>query len=102
MPATAYFILADHGKLGRSWVERDANETDLETTIRDLIGLQIDNPVRVIAVDPSEGWSRDVSEDIAREIAFRHAGEVCHPKLIEFVEAHCGTLLANELTADAA
>lgn len=94
---TLHFILASFGGAGTSWVERDPNDMDRATTIRDLIGMQIDHPLRVIAVDPSEGWSRDVSEDIAREIAATH--EPLHPRLIEFIAFHCGEVLANEMEA---
>jgi hypothetical protein len=35
---------------------------------------QFNNPVRVVAFNTSEGWSRDVSEDVAREVVRRIAG----------------------------
>jgi hypothetical protein len=35
---------------------------------------QFNNPVRVVAFNTSEGWSRDVSEDVAREVVRRVAG----------------------------
>ena len=35
---------------------------------------QFNNPVRVVAFNTSEGWSRDVSEDVAREVLRRVAG----------------------------
>jgi hypothetical protein len=93
-----YFILADHGKFGASWVERDVNETDRATTVADLMDMQIDDPVAVFCAEDGH-WS-DVSEDVAREIAGKH--EALHPKLIEFIELHAGTRLANELVEDAA
>jgi hypothetical protein len=32
---------------------------------------QYNNPVRIVCFNTSEGWARDVTEDIAREIADR-------------------------------
>jgi len=47
-------------------------DTDIETVITDLFdGQQYKNPVRVIAFNTSEGWSRRVSEDIARDLQQR-------------------------------
>jgi hypothetical protein len=42
--------------------------TDLETVVTDG---QYSNPVRVVAFNIAEGWSRDVSEDIAHELRRR-------------------------------
>ena len=44
-----------------------------ETVIISLLDGQYSNPVRVIAFNTAEGWSRDVSEDIAVELAMRLA-----------------------------
>ena len=44
---------------------------DLETVISDLLKGGYSDPVRVISFNTSEGWSRDVSEDVARELQCR-------------------------------
>lgn len=94
-----HFILADFGRRGTAWVERDPNDMDRETTIRDLMGMQIDRPLRVIEVNVSEGTSRDVSEDIAIEIAARAQRDpLCQP-LIDFVHDNASAALARELRA---
>jgi hypothetical protein len=36
--------------------------------IRNISDGQYNNPVRVVAFNTAEGWSRDVTEDIAREM----------------------------------
>jgi len=36
--------------------------------IRNISDGQYSNPVRVVSFNTAEGWSRDVTEDIAREI----------------------------------
>lgn len=55
--ATTHIVLDDFGlNLGRAYVEN-------------MIAGQYSNPVRVVAFNTEEGWSRDVSEDIARAVA---------------------------------
>jgi hypothetical protein len=69
-----YLVLVDYGgHLGRAWPETDEERTDRETVIRDLFEGQYSDPVRVVAFNTAEGWSRDVSEEIADELAQRLA-----------------------------
>jgi hypothetical protein len=49
---------------------------------------QFNNPVRVVAFNTSEGWSRDVSEDVAREVLRRLAGRRLAASLRQFVETY--------------
>jgi hypothetical protein len=67
------YLVIDHlgGRLGRVWRETDAETTDLETVITDLLDCQYSNPVRVIAFNTAEGWAKDVSEDVAHELRRR-------------------------------
>jgi hypothetical protein len=74
-PPTAYFPPRRHhlprrdfGRNGRAYLETDTAEADRETIIRNFISGQYDRPVRVVAFNTAEGWSRDVSEDIAHEV----------------------------------
>jgi hypothetical protein len=53
----------------RSWRETDEQSTDRAAVIQDLLEGQYSGPVRVIAFNTAEGWSRDVSEEIADELA---------------------------------
>jgi hypothetical protein len=64
-----YLVMDDLGRLGRVWPEADAEATDLETVITDLLTGQYKNPVRVVAFNTAERWSEDISEDVAEEIA---------------------------------
>src|SRR5271169_4101607 len=68
---TIYLVLKDYGKLGSAYVETDPAEADRETIIRNFLSGQYDNAVRVVAFNTAEGWSWDVSEDIAREVLQR-------------------------------
>jgi hypothetical protein len=64
-----YLVLDDFGgRLGRAWSETGEKHTDRETLITDLMTGQYSNPVRVVAFNTAEGWSRDVSEEIADEL----------------------------------
>jgi hypothetical protein len=65
---TVYLVEEDFGRNGRAYLETDATEADRDTIIRNLISGQYDDPIRVVAFNTAEGWSRDVSEDIAYEV----------------------------------
>jgi hypothetical protein len=58
-------------RVGRAWRETGQERCDRESMIRDLLEGQYSNPVRVVAFNTAEGWSRDVSEEIADEILQR-------------------------------
>ena len=64
-----YIVLDDFGSRGRSWREMDEGRTDRTTVLQDMIEGQYNNPVRVVAFNTAEGWSRDVSADLAHELA---------------------------------
>jgi hypothetical protein len=69
-----YLVLDDFGgRLGRAWREADEENTDRETLIRDLMEEQYSLPVRIVAFNTAEGWSRDVTMDIADELRRRFA-----------------------------
>jgi hypothetical protein len=68
-----YLVLDDFERLGRAWRETDEEDTDRETLIRDLIDDQYGNPARIVAFNTAEGWSRDVTLDIADELRRRFA-----------------------------
>jgi len=70
-----YLVFNDYGKLGRAWCETDEHWTDRETLITYLMEGQYSDPVRVVAFNTAEGWSRDVSEEVADEIAQRCAAD---------------------------
>ena len=70
---TVHVVLDDFGKAGRAYRETDEREVGLESVIDDLLTGQYENPVRVVAFNTSEEWSRDVSEDIAHEVLRRVA-----------------------------
>jgi hypothetical protein len=90
---TVYLVEDDFGEIGRCYRETATFEADLETTIRDLISGQYNDPVRIVALNTDEGWSQDVSEDIAREIQRRHdiIAEDVPSHLAGFIEGQIGS-----------
>jgi hypothetical protein len=65
---TVYIVLNDFRKLGSAYVETDEAEANESTVVSNIIGGVYSNPLRVIAFNTHEGWSRDVTEDIAHKI----------------------------------
>jgi hypothetical protein len=68
---TAYIVVEDFGDLGRAFLETDLAEADLGTIVRNMISGEYRDPLRVIAFNTVEGWSRDVSEEIAYDVLDR-------------------------------
>src|SRR5437773_1784825 len=91
-------VLDDFGPIGRAWSEINVEDTDLEAVIEDLLEGQYSNPVRIIGFNTAEGWSRDVSEDLAQELRQRCAEQMRElpVSLQEFVERRTGEACTNE------
>ena len=85
---TVHIVLDDFGKAGRAYRETDEEDTTLGPVVDDLLTGQYNNPVRVVAFNTSEGWSRDVSEDVAREVLRRLAGRPLAASSRKFVETY--------------
>ena len=87
-----YLVLDDFGRLGCAWRETNVQDTDLEAVIDDLLEGQYSNPVRIISFNTAEGWSRDVSEDVARKLCQRCANQMrdMPVSVQEFVERCTG------------
>jgi hypothetical protein len=87
-----YLVLDDFGKMARAWREADVEDTDFKTVLCDLLDGQFRSPVRVIGFNLAEGWVRDVSEDVARELRQRCADQDrAVPEFLErFVERYEG------------
>jgi hypothetical protein len=69
-----YLVLDDFGgNLGRLWRETAEEDANREMLIRDLIDGQYSRPARIIALNTTEGWSREVTVDVADELRRRFA-----------------------------
>jgi hypothetical protein len=66
-----YVVLGGYGPIGRAYREIDEEKADRETLIRHLIEGQYERVLRIVAFDTAQGWSRDVSTEIALEVVER-------------------------------
>jgi hypothetical protein len=87
-----YMVLDDLGALGQVWREADVEATDFATVVTDLLTGQYKNPVGVFCFNSAEGWSQDVTHEVARELRRRCDLELREvPSSIQdFVERHDG------------
>jgi hypothetical protein len=87
---TVYLVLNDHGQFGIAYDETDPANADRETIIRKFLTGQYDNALRVVAFNAAEGWSWDVSEDIALEILQRafNADDTLGDDTKRFIDRH--------------
>jgi hypothetical protein len=53
-----YLVVDDLGRLGRVWREADAEATDLETVLLEMLEGQYKDPVRVVSFNTAESWSQ--------------------------------------------
>ena len=84
-----YLVLDDFGHHGRSWRETNESAADRETVIRDMLAGEYNSPVRVVAFNAAEGWSRDVTLEIADEVARRFTEQDdLSDSILQFLEAH--------------
>lgn len=92
-----YLVLEDF-RSGAAFRETDEG-FDHATLINDLLSGQYDQVLRVVAFNPAEGWSRDVSEDIARELEHRigAGGLEVSDALKDFIEGQLGRKIGVQL-----
>jgi hypothetical protein len=93
-----YLVLEDF-RAGAAWRETDEGETDFLAVVEDLLTGQYDQPLRVVAFNPAERWSRDASEEIAEELDRRISaeGREVSEALQEFVESNIGRKIGVQL-----
>jgi hypothetical protein len=68
---TVYIVVEDFGDFGQAYRETDLAEADLGTIVHNMISGEYRNPLRIVAFNTVEGWSRDVSEEIAYDVLDR-------------------------------
>ena len=68
---TVYIVVEDFGDFGQAFRETDLAEADLGTIVHNLISGEYRNPLRIVAFNTVEGWSRDVSEELAYDVLDR-------------------------------
>lgn len=93
-----FYIVLEDFKGGAAFRETDEG-MDYPTLITDLLSGQYSQVLRVVAFNPSEGWSRDASEDIARELD-RHVANghwEIGEGLQDFIEGQIGRKVGVQL-----
>jgi hypothetical protein len=87
-----YLVVDELGRLGRVGREADVEATSFEMIAADLLSGQYSSPIGVFCFNAIEGWSRDVSVEVAEELRKR-----CNlqfqdvpPSLADFLERHEG------------
>ena len=94
-----HFVLCDFGRAGLAYVETDPPDADATTVVQNLLQRQHERPLRVIALNADEGWSRDVSESIAAKVqdVAQHEGRELTTRTTAFIEDHIGRALQPTL-----
>ena len=83
-----YLVLDDFGHLGRAWRETDEAGANRTTLVLNLLDGQYEDPVRIVAFNTAQGWSRDVTVDIADEFRRRYVEYDELPEsVLKFLEA---------------
>jgi len=66
-----YLVLDNFGTIGRAYREGDETQANRETVIQNFLEGQYNNPVRIVCFNTVQGWSRDATLEIVREIQER-------------------------------
>lgn len=84
-----YLVTVAH-KGGNYLPERDVSDLDRATTVKDIATGQIEDLVQVIEVNVAEHTSRDVTEDIARDVmnVWANEAEPLADWQYQFVQQH--------------
>jgi hypothetical protein len=85
---TIYVVVDGLGQSGTFRQERSVERTDFEAVVADLMSGTFNDPIRVVAFNTLEHWSKDISIDVAQEIQCRCdiEGSGVPPYLAGFLE----------------
>jgi hypothetical protein len=99
---THYAVLCAHQHLGYFAERLLEDSCSRATLLKDIIDGNLTRVMKVFAFNPVEGWSKDVTEDIAIEVAnsLDASDEIPDP-VIDFIEANAGLEYAKGLRAAA-
>jgi hypothetical protein len=84
------YLVVDSFSNGTVYRETEIEKADLETIVSDLLSGQYNSPVRIVAFNTLEHWSKDVSSDVAAEIQMRCDidGVPVPDHLTDFLQSH--------------
>ena len=66
-----YIVLDDFGDNRRAFRETDVERADIEAVVMGMLEGEYRDPLRVVGFNTAEGWSQDVSADVAHEVRQR-------------------------------
>src|SRR3954466_9262459 len=95
LDADIHLVLCRFGRAGLAYVETDPAEADATTVVQNLLYGRYGQPLRVVAINVEEGWSRDFSEvmaDKVLQIAREDDVELTDGTLA-FIDAHTASAL---------
>lgn len=86
---TIYLVVDCIGSRG-ACRETELERRDFDTVVADLLAGQFSAPIRVMAFNTLEHWSRDISRDVAEEIRVRCDidGSAVPDYVSDFLESH--------------
>jgi hypothetical protein len=85
------YVVLDQLRSGRVWREIDEELANEAMVIEWIIEGQFEHPVRIVAFNSTDGWSRNVTEDIALKLLdLSRQGRVLGAAAREFVERITG------------
>jgi len=88
---TTYLLLDEIGEYGNLWREMSESETNETTIVQWMIEGQVNRPVRVVAFNTEQGWSRDVTHDVATKLLdLNQKGVALGAAAREFIERVTG------------
>ena len=93
-----YFVLEDF-RSGAAFRQTDEG-IDYTTLLDGLLSGEYGQVLRVVAMNPAEGWSRDASEDVAHALELRVATgyyEISEA-LRDFIEGQTGRKIDQQLS----
>ncbi|HWC19145.1 MAG TPA: hypothetical protein VG498_19195 [Terriglobales bacterium] len=89
------YVVLDELDSGRVWREIDEELANESNIIEWIIEGQLDHPVRIVAFNRAEGWSRNVTEEIALKLlTLSRQGRVLGAAARQFVERITGQTAA--------
>lgn len=94
-----FYLVLEEFKSGAAFRETDEG-IDYTTLLDDLLSGQYDRVLRIVALNPAEGWSRDASEDVAHALERRVATgyyEISEA-VRDFIEGHTGRKIGQQLS----
>ena len=92
LDADIHLVLCRFGRAGLAYIETDPAEADATTVVQNLLHGRYGRPLRVIALNVDEGWSRDVSEAMAHKVCeiAEHEDYELTQGTLDFIGAHIG------------